>query len=45
MHNGIYTSRIKHQIYDIPIVSAPDESGLWEKYRAHNPYQCNDYIE
>jgi len=46
MKNELDTSRMKRQVYDIPefIVSALDENGLWERYRAHPPYQCNDYI-
>ena len=46
MKNDLDASRMKRKVYDIPdfIVSALDESGLWEQYRARPPYQCNDYI-
>ena len=46
MKNNIDASRMKRQIYDIPdfVVSALDESGLWEQYNKRPPYQRNDYI-
>ena len=46
MKNDLDTSRMTRPVYDLPdfIVSALDQSGLWEQYRARPPYQRNDYI-
>jgi Uncharacterized protein conserved in bacteria len=46
MKNELDTSRMTRKVYDIPdfIVAALDQSGLWERYHARPPYQCNDYI-
>ena len=40
------SGRMKRKVYDIPdfIVTALDNSDLWERYRARPPYQRNDYI-